>query len=151
MFVRRSQRAWRRRNYAKPFKPLVPQDQIAEFAALHFYEMVALRSAKSWAKLKQSSRETLSFIESLNGCSKTPRIVTDAALKQIESFARDNLVPSVETFTPIVPGWASRKYGRNQLVTVRYRDGTVKRGVKFKKIKADLVERRCVVLDESPK
>lgn len=132
---------------AKPYKRLVPQDQLSEFAALSFYEMLALRNAKAWSKLHQSSKETLTFLESLNGLPKVPRLVSVEGIKQIEDFARSNLRSTANMFATPVPVRTGPKYGRNDKVSVQYHDGAIKRDVKYKRVEADVVGGRCVILN----
>ena len=50
----------------------------------------------------------------------------------------------VEVTKPIK---SEKVYGRNDTVTVKYPDGTVKKDVKFKKVEQDVAQRRCVVVE----
>ncbi len=47
------------------------------------------------------------------------------------------------TFTPIK---SAPKIGRNEKVTVEYKDGTVKKDVKYKKVKTDVEMERCKII-----
>ncbi|MCS6833232.1 MAG: preprotein translocase subunit SecA, partial [Flammeovirgaceae bacterium] len=49
----------------------------------------------------------------------------------------------ISTTQPIT----SAKFSRNEKVSVRYFDGTVKRDVKFKTIEKDLLENKCILID----
>lgn len=42
----------------------------------------------------------------------------------------------------------SNKIDRNQRVTVQYQDGTVKKDVKYKSVEEDIVDRRCVLMED---
>lgn len=47
----------------------------------------------------------------------------------------------------IMPRVAANAPSRNDKVTVRYKDGTVKKNVKFKTVEQDIAENRCIVLE----
>jgi hypothetical protein len=49
---------------------------------------------------------------------------------------------SIRTSTPITTGM---KYGRNDKIKVRYKDGSVKDG-KYKKFEADILAKRCLII-----
>lgn len=135
-------------NLAKQFKNLVPRDQIAEFAAVNYFEMLAHRSVGAWSKLKESSQETLTFLGSLKGCSSGSRLVNAEGLKQIEEFAKSNLEPARNLIAESFARGTTRKYGRNEKVSVRYQDGRLKSNVKYKHVEADLAQSQCVLLEE---
>jgi preprotein translocase subunit SecA len=46
-----------------------------------------------------------------------------------------------------MPRVAANAPSRNDKVTVRYKDGTVKKNVKFKTVEQDIAENRCIVLE----
>jgi preprotein translocase subunit SecA len=48
----------------------------------------------------------------------------------------------------IVPIRSARVANRNDLVSVQYRDGSIKKDVKFKKVEEDLRNNRCVLIEE---
>ena len=135
-------------NLVKQYKPLVPQDQMSEFAAVNYFEMVAYRNAGSWTKLREVSEETIAFLKTLNGCSSGSRLITEESLKRIGDYARSNLKSdsklAMSPFTRMTTG----KYGRNDKVSVRYQSGTIKRGVKFKYVDHDLANGRCFIIEE---
>jgi hypothetical protein len=135
---------------AKEYKPLIPKDQIPEFAAVLFYEMVALKRQNLNAKLIRASQETLAFIECLPEPTANLRLASPEGLKNIEKFARDNLEPTEELFdvSSMLHGiiTASPKYGRNQKVSVRYPNGKVVTD-KFKRVQDDLAANRCVLVE----
>ena len=133
---------------AKQYKPLLARDQIASFAAVHFYEMVAYQSLNLRTKLRSASQETLVFLESLAGRPTNTRLMSAEGLQSIEGFARENLGEEVELFTRPTPFRSARKIGRNDRISVRYADGTVKTD-KFKRLEPDLVANRCVLVDGS--
>jgi hypothetical protein len=132
---------------AKQYKLLLPRDQIAEFAAVHFYEMLAYKTAGLRSKLKQASHETLTFLESLTGPPTAPRLINAESLESVEAFARNQLEPEIDLVTTPLPVRSAHKYGRNEKISVRYHDGTIKRDVKFKKVESDLAENRCILVD----
>jgi hypothetical protein len=132
---------------AKQYKPLVLRDEIMEFAAVHFYEMLAYKKARSRSQLKQACHETLNFLESLTGCPPGTRLVNAEGLKSIEQFARYNLGIQPDLFAEPLARRSERKYGRNERISVRYNDGSIKKDVKFKKVEADLAENRCTLVE----
>ncbi len=135
----------------KQYRPLLLRDHTAEFALVHFYEMLALQRANLNAKLIQASEEALSFIQSLSTPVGNLRLVSPQHLKDIENFARENLRHKRKLF-PLAPApshnpvTAPRKYGRNERVSVRYPDGRVVTD-KFKKLQGDLTDCRCILLE----
>ena len=46
-----------------------------------------------------------------------------------------------------MPVKSQKVAGRNELVNVQYTDGTVRKGVKFKKVEQDLLDNKCVIVD----
>jgi preprotein translocase subunit SecA len=46
------------------------------------------------------------------------------------------------------PQSLGKKFGRNEKITVRYHDGTVKADVKFKKVEDDLRADKCVLVEQ---
>jgi preprotein translocase subunit SecA len=52
--------------------------------------------------------------------------------------------PPVEKLAPIR---SQKVASRNDLVSVKYMDGSIKRDVKYKKIEEDLKNNRCVLLE----
>ncbi len=52
-----------------------------------------------------------------------------------------------EAEAPQQPVKSDKTYGRNDRVNVRYSDGSVKEGVKFKTVENDVISGACVVLD----
>jgi tetratricopeptide (TPR) repeat protein/Cdc6-like AAA superfamily ATPase len=135
---------------AKEYKPLIRKDQIPEFAAVLFYEMVALKRLNLNARLILASQETVAFIESLSGTATNPRLVSPEGLKNIEGFARENLGPKAGLFPAELEFHgtvtSSRRYGRNEKISVRYPDGKVVTA-KFKKLQGDLAANRCELID----
>jgi hypothetical protein len=132
-------------NIAKRYKALLPADQISDYAALHFYEMLALKNANSLIKVKRASVDALEFLKECNGPSKNSHLVKIEGLKNIEEFAKSNLVPEQTVLESSAPEPLDRRPGRNQKVSVRYQDGTIKTDIKYKKIEKDLAEQRCVL------
>ena len=62
----------------------------------------------------------------------------------------ESAVPDVATKEPpqkVAPRRSNKVYGRNAVVSVRYQDGTVKEGVKYKKVAKDIDADRCVVIE----
>ena len=132
----------------KQYKPLIPTDQMADFAVIYFYEMAIYKNTRATAKLKQTSHETLEFLESLGGRQKTSRLINEETLKELEQFSRQNLDPAIQIISKPLTTQSTRKFGRNEKVSVIYQDGTIKRSVKFKKIEADLQNNLCTLLDD---
>lgn len=109
--------------------------------------MLALKNIQSESKLKQVAKETLTFQESLAGQLLDARLVNAETMGQIEIFARENLDPRVQ-YPPLLQTLKpERKYGPNERISVRYTDGSVKRDIKFKKVKSDLAEKRCTLIE----
>jgi hypothetical protein len=113
---------------------------------------VVVKTKAEWTRMNedlgtQISHETLTFLESLTGRPTTLRLINAESLKNIEAFARDNLEPEFDLIPEPFPVRSGRKYGRNEKVSVRYNDGTVKKDVKFKKVESDLVEKRCTLVE----
>ena len=132
--------------FAKMNKGLLPPEQTADFSAIHLYEMVAYRDSNAKAKLRQAAHETLSFLESLAGQLGQARLINAESLKTIEDFARDNLAPP-HGLIEAMPIITARKYGRNERVSVRYQNGTIKTDVKFKTVEADIKDGRCFLVN----
>jgi acyl carrier protein len=65
-----------------------------------------------------------------------------------EIYEEDELPPifakSPEPRLPLVQGFS--KFSRNDKVSVRYKDGTVKKDVKFKKVEEDLKNGKCEII-----
>ncbi|MDW8297163.1 MAG: preprotein translocase subunit SecA, partial [Raineya sp.] len=82
---------------------------------------------------------------------KTPN--TNKNLKQnkeqyISSMSNEYFDPSAHTTTTKTQPIRSRKIAdRNQKVNVMYNDGRVVRDIKFKKIEADLLANKCILID----
>ena len=144
--TRKPQDAIKSLGFAKKNKALLPSEQTADFATIHLYEMVAYRESNARPKLRQAAQETLTFLESLAGRLGQARMVSAESLKTIESFARDNLAEPREVVEAI-PIIAPRKHGRNERVSVRYPNGTIKTEVKFKTVEADIREGRCILVN----
>jgi len=131
---------------AKKYISLLPSEQTADFALVHFYEMLAYRESNALSKLRQAAQETQNFLESITGQLENARLVNGESLKNIEAFAKDILSPPLD-FDVAMPVIAPPKYGRNERVSVRYKDGTIKTDVKFKTVETDLKAERCVLLN----
>jgi preprotein translocase subunit SecA len=68
-----------------------------------------------------------------------------------DGHARDNNGPMPELPPPPVektaPIRSQKVANRNDLVSVRYADGSIKRDVKYKKVEEDLKNNRCIIID----
>ncbi|WP_053406480.1 preprotein translocase subunit SecA [Persicobacter sp. CCB-QB2] len=67
-----------------------------------------------------------------------------STLNQDTPKAHPTQAPQVEKTAPIRK---EHTHGRNDVVSVRYADGTVKENVKFKKVENDLAANKCVLID----
>jgi preprotein translocase subunit SecA len=47
-----------------------------------------------------------------------------------------------------LPRKVDHSAGRNDRVTVQYADGTILRDVKFKKVEEDVLNNRCVIIED---
>jgi preprotein translocase subunit SecA len=70
------------------------------------------------------------------------------AQEEAAQRAAQEQVALPETKEKKQPVRSSKTYGRNDKVTVRYVDGTVKRDVKFKTVEDDVSALRCFVVEE---
>ena len=134
---------------AKSLEPLLSKDLVAELAPIRYFEMMAHRARSDWDRLKEASKETLTLVESVLLHPNESRWVTEDAIRQIREIAKSNLDPAKDAFATQFMRERPKKIGRNEIVSVRYTDGTVRRDVKFKRVEADLGAGRCSLLDDA--
>ncbi|MCU0446628.1 MAG: preprotein translocase subunit SecA [Microscillaceae bacterium] len=81
-----------------------------------------------------------------------PRLRENKAEVQSVLSAKNTETAELEADTPIVeekvmPFKAEKVIGRNERVTVKYLDGSIKKDVKYKSVEDDLKNQRCVIFE----
>ncbi len=84
---------------------------------------------------------------------RKPRINTQQNLKEskeeTESILNRRTNGSRPPAEPVKPGKSLKVAGRNERVNVQYADGSIKKNVKFKTVEQDIINNKCVIVDES--
>jgi len=132
---------------AKKFVPLINKEEIGSFAIIHLYQIAQLKQLGHSTRVRQAAQECLDFIEALPEVNGNELLLGTNGLNQIKAFAESQLAPDI----PELPlqTQSLKKFERNERITVRYRDGTVMKDVKFKKVESDLKNGQCVLIEES--
>ncbi len=130
---------------SKRFMPLISQEQIHAFAVLYFYHIQALEMVGDDSRIKDTAEECLAFIESLPAEKSSSTFLGKAEMRRIKQFAESYLTSTSAVFAS-VPN-REEKIERNAKITVRYKDGTVKRNIKYKKIRLDYEKGLCEVVE----
>lgn len=131
--------------YCKKFLPLIKQEELGSFALLYFHQIQILELRAESSPLRAAAQECLDFIAALPKPNGAELLLGSDGLNEISAYAQARLHPTAPTL-PIV-NERIRKFERNEKVTVRYRDGTVRESVKFKKVEADLLKGLCEVVE----
>ena len=92
---------------------------------------------------KRKAEEVLRMTKDESIKQQKSNLLGDTGLDIIKQNAEAILRPPVKTQTPIIKG---KSYGRNDIVKVRYRDGSVV-VTKYKKIELDLKNGKCFILN----
>jgi len=129
------------------------QKAVNEYKYDLIYENLSLLSQYSFVNdWKKSDMETSEDKQKISAIFDEYR---DAPNKKIQADQRGHffssapthssrLAPSANTvYRPII---AKPKIGRNEKVTVEYKDGTIKKDVKYKKVKTDVEMEKCKII-----
>jgi len=131
--------------FAKRYLPLINQEEVGGFAMIYVYEINALNIRKNDEDLKRAVRECVEFIDALPEKNGSEAFLGGMTLDAIKTWALSLL----QIALPQLPALSSlgKKIGRNEKITVRYHDGTVKADVKYKKVENDLMADKCILVE----
>ena len=121
---------------------------------LLIYKFEAFQLFKTF--LSKVNEETTSFLAKADIPYQEPERVQEARSRRAQSYneskeeSRSALAGRQDTRNrpPMAPVKSQKIHGRNDRVSVRYTDGTLKKDVKFKQIEDDIKNNKCVLTDE---
>ncbi len=93
-------------------------------------------------KLLAKAQEVIEFANNEDFKHQHSNLLGDTGLDIIKQNAEVIINPKIKQVAPIIVG---KSYGRNEIVKVRYKDGTVYE-TKFKKVEIDIRKRECFIL-----
>ena len=105
-----------------------------EYSFIHHWQPSRSVSAESWQQEKEKFVRSFELKE------------RDAASPIEDQYFYEPPVPPLPFFTDPEPVRVGPKIGRNDKVTVKYADGTIKENLKYKKVMDDLEAGRCELL-----
>ncbi len=76
------------------------------------------------------------------------KVSKEESRSALASTQESNAAPRERQVQKVEPATSNKVHGRNDKVTVRYSNGTIKRDVKYKSVEDDVQANKCVVIDE---
>jgi hypothetical protein len=95
-------------------------------------------------KVIQRAKEVVDFANNPNFKHQRSNLLGDTGLEIIKQNAENIVNPKARQTAPLIVG---KTYGRNEVIRVKYRDGTIKES-KFKKVELDVKRGDCFILTE---
>ncbi len=124
-------------------KTLVPEELQINYLVIGHLELNTYMYLNDRSNAKRKAEEVLRMTKDESIKQQKSNLLGDTGLDIIKQNAEAILRPPVKTQTPIIKG---KSYGRNDIVKVRYRDGSVV-VTKYKKIELDLKNGKCFILN----
>lgn len=136
--IQRMQKLFMKENY----------DGLWEYSFVHKW---GIPDSKSELEVAEEQEAFARSFEWIRGSSPFPKPEDDPEWQKLQeefqeerkSWLDGRLPGSVEPTQPIR---AEKKIGRNEKVTVKYTDGTVKKGIKYKKVQQDVDLGKCEII-----
>jgi len=130
-------------NLIKSFKDEVPESILINYLLIYNFELNIYTYLNDRRKSINLAEEIISFASDEKIKAQNSNLLGDTGLDIIKQNAEHILHPVSKKIEPIKVG---RTYGRNELVKVRYKDGTIIE-TKFKKVEEDLKREKCFILN----
>ncbi len=118
---------------------LEDEELIFESVIIYFWFSTLYFSVKNRKKAVEYADKTIQLIN--NSKKEKTSMIDEKGVKSIIGQMKQ-IKQSIKTSIPISRG---KKYGRNEKVKVKYKDGLVKED-KYKKVEADILSERCVII-----
>jgi tetratricopeptide (TPR) repeat protein len=132
--------------FTKRFLPLINPAEVGGFVMFYVFQINALNARNDSEGLKLAVHECIEFVDALPEKNGSELFFGDTRLEMVKAWAQSQL----QIILPPLPATTSfsKKFGRNDKITVRYYDGTVKPDVKFKKVEGDLKANKCIIVEQ---
>lgn len=121
-----------------------------KYSFIHLAECSDYIDELEWENEKKEFQETFSFIpeetEEFSGLDFLMDYLQDVPDKPLTASKKEPR-HSEKTYSPTSPTVKGKKIGRNEKVDVKYQDGTIKKGVKYKKVMRDVENGDCEVME----
>jgi len=130
-------------NILKSIKDIVPESLLINYLLIYNFELNIYTYLNDRKKTVVIAQEITSLASNEKIKKQKSNLLGDTGLDVIRKNAENILHPVASKIEPIKVG---RTYGRNEIVKVRYKDGTVIE-TKFKKVETDLNSDKCFILN----
>lgn len=127
----------------KELRDEVPESVYVNFIVIYHIEFVIYRLQKDRQMALDKANEILQFIEEINLSKQYSNLLGDTGLEHIRQGAKLFIEQYVGRNEPVRVG---KVFGRNEIVKVRYKDGSVVE-TKYKKVSEDIRQGSCIILD----
>jgi len=124
-------------------KDTVSDEYLINYLVIYHLELNIYYYTNKRTKTIEKAKEIIDLANDNKIKKKTSNLLGETGLDVIRQNAETILKPVA---TPQKPRVSAKKYGRNEFVKVRYKDGTIIE-TKFKKVEKDLSANECFILN----
>lgn len=137
--IQRAQKLFMKENY----------DSLWEYSFVHQW---GIPDSKSEPQVAEEKAVFARSFEWVKGSSPFPKKEDDPEWQALRNEFQEERISPLDRLLPKAvpptqPIRAEKKPGRNEKVDVKYADGTVKRGVKYKKVQLDVEAGKCEIIN----
>ena len=130
-------------NLINSIRPSIPESNLINYLVIYHLELNIYFYLNNRQKAVQKAEEIILLVNDEKVKLQNSNLLGETGLEVIRQNAESILHPTASIQTPIK---TAKTYGRNQVIKVRYKDGTILE-TKFKKVKNDLNSGACFVLN----
>ncbi len=130
-------------NLINSIRPLVPEEILINYLVIYHLELNIYFYLNDRQKAVQKAEEIIMLANDEKVKLQNSNLLGETGLEVIRQNAESILKPTARIQTPVK---AVKTYGRNQIIKVRYKDGTTLE-TKFKKVENDLKIGECFILN----
>lgn len=130
-------------NIIVSLKDSAPEQNLINYLVVYHLQINLYSYLDDKANLLSKAEQILELVNNETLKHQKSRLLGDTGFDIIKQNAESILRPNAKNILPIKTG---KTYGRNQVLKVRYKDGTILK-TKFKKIENDISTGDCMVLE----
>lgn len=130
-------------NLITSFKESVSEEYLINYLAIYNIELNIHLKLKHSKESILKAKEIIDFANNKNVIAHKSALLGDSGLDLIKSNAQSILKPNSDVRTPIK---SDNKYGRNDKVRVKYKNGKILED-KYKKFASDIATGQCIIVD----
>jgi len=147
-------------NLINSVKESLPESALIDYLIIYYYELNLHFYLNNKSKALSKAQEIISLAEGAQSKKQKSNLISDSDLDTIKQTAKSILHSIVQESAPIrlgktdgrvrkpTPIRVGKTYGRNEIVKVRYKDGTTLE-TKFKRVADDIKTGACFILNEA--